>query len=57
MTSDPMPVARYGRIVVVGGGLAAARACEQLRREGFEGALTVVAAEPHPPYDRPPLSK
>lgn len=52
-----MPVARDGRIVVVGGGLAAARACEQLRREGFEGSLTVAAAEPHPPYDRPPLSK
>ncbi len=52
-----MPVVRDGRIVVVGGGLAAARACEQLRREGFEGSLTVAAAEPHPPYDRPPLSK
>ena len=52
-----MSVARDGRIVIVGGGLAAARACEQLRREGFEGSLTVAAAEPHPPYDRPPLSK
>ena len=52
-----MPIARDGRIVVVGGGLAAVRACEQLRREGFEGSLTVIAAEPHPPYDRPPLSK
>jgi len=52
-----MSVARDGRIVIVGGGLAAARGCEQLRREGFEGSLTVAAAEPHPPYDRPPLSK
>lgn len=45
------------RIVVVGGGLAGARTCEQLRRRGFEGELTLVAAEPHLPYDRPPLSK
>lgn len=46
-----------GRIVVVGGGLAAARSCEQLRREGFGGELTLVGAEEHLPYDRPPLSK
>lgn len=45
------------RIVVVGGGLAGARTCEQLRRRGFEGELTLVAAESHLPYDRPPLSK
>jgi len=52
-----MPVPLDGRIVVVGGGLAAARSCEQLRREGFAGELTLVGAEKHPPYDRPPLSK
>lgn len=45
------------RMVVVGGGLAGARACQQLRRAGFSGELTLVGAERHPPYDRPPLSK
>jgi 3-phenylpropionate/trans-cinnamate dioxygenase ferredoxin reductase subunit len=45
------------RIVVAGGGLAAARAVEALRARGYEGALTMVSAEPHAPYDRPPLSK
>ena len=44
-------------IVVVGGSLAGLRAVETLRREGFEGRLTLVGAEPHLPYDRPPLSK
>jgi NADPH-dependent 2,4-dienoyl-CoA reductase/sulfur reductase-like enzyme len=45
------------RIVVVGGGLAGTRTCEQLRRKDYEGELTMVAAERHAPYDRPPLSK
>ncbi|HEX2574913.1 MAG TPA: FAD/NAD(P)-binding oxidoreductase [Aquihabitans sp.] len=45
------------RIVVVGASLAGMRAAETLRAEGFTGTLTVVGDEPHPPYDRPPLSK
>lgn len=44
-------------IVVVGGGLAAARCCEQLRRHGHAGRITMLSAERHEPYDRPPLSK
>jgi 3-phenylpropionate/trans-cinnamate dioxygenase ferredoxin reductase subunit len=44
-------------IVVVGGGLAGAKAVEALRAEGFEGTLTLFAAEAHRPYERPPLSK
>ena len=44
-------------IVVVGGGLAAANAVEELREQGYEDDLTLVAAEPHLPYERPPLSK
>jgi 3-phenylpropionate/trans-cinnamate dioxygenase ferredoxin reductase component len=44
-------------IVVVGASLAGLRAVETLRREGFDGRLTLVGAEPHLPYDRPPLSK
>jgi 3-phenylpropionate/trans-cinnamate dioxygenase ferredoxin reductase component len=50
-------VAAAERIVVVGGGLAAARVCQQLRVEGFTGELIVLGAETHLPYDRPPLSK
>ncbi|MBJ7004778.1 NAD(P)/FAD-dependent oxidoreductase [Streptomyces griseofuscus] len=46
-----------GRIVVVGASLAGLRAAEALREQGFIGSLTVVGDEPHPPYDRPPLSK
>lgn len=45
------------RIVIVGGGLAAARCCTQLRTQGFDGAVTVLSEESLPPYDRPPLSK
>jgi NADPH-dependent 2,4-dienoyl-CoA reductase/sulfur reductase-like enzyme len=45
------------RIVIVGGGLGAARTCEQLRRAGFDGPITIVSNEGHLPYDRPPLSK
>ena len=45
------------QIVVVGASLAGIRACQNLRREGFEGTLTLIGAEKHHPYDRPPLSK
>jgi 3-phenylpropionate/trans-cinnamate dioxygenase ferredoxin reductase subunit len=44
-------------VIVVGGGLAGVRAVEALRSKGYGGALTLVSAERHPPYDRPPLSK
>lgn len=44
-------------VVVVGAGLAGARSCEQLRRQGFTGRITLVGAEQVPPYDRPPLTK
>ncbi|WP_338889221.1 NAD(P)/FAD-dependent oxidoreductase [Rhodococcus sovatensis] len=44
-------------IVVIGGSLAGARALEAARRLGFAGRLTLVGAEAHVPYDRPPLSK
>jgi 3-phenylpropionate/trans-cinnamate dioxygenase ferredoxin reductase subunit len=45
------------RIVIVGGGLAGAKAAETLRDEGYEGGLVIVAAEDERPYERPPLSK
>lgn len=44
-------------IVIVGGGLAAARTAEQLRRSEYTGTVTIVSDEDHLPYDRPPLSK
>ena len=44
-------------VLIVGGGLAAQRCAETLRRRGHEGAVRMVCAEPEPPYDRPPLSK
>ncbi|WP_214105188.1 NAD(P)/FAD-dependent oxidoreductase [Acrocarpospora catenulata] len=43
--------------VIVGGGLAAAKAAETLRAEGFDGEVTIIAAEQERPYERPPLSK
>jgi len=50
-------VTTSGGIVIVGGGLAAARTAEQLRRAEYAGAITIVSDEEHLPYDRPPLSK
>ncbi|MCW2547835.1 MAG: hypothetical protein JWN96_2295 [Mycobacterium sp.] len=44
-------------VVIVGGGLAGWRAAEELRAAGFDGQLTLLSDELHPPYDRPPLSK
>jgi len=43
--------------VIVGAGLAGARAVETLRKEGFEGRVVLIGSEPHRPYNRPPLSK
>jgi 3-phenylpropionate/trans-cinnamate dioxygenase ferredoxin reductase subunit len=45
------------RMVIVGGGLAGATAAETLRAEGFTGSLSIIGAEVHHPYLRPPLSK
>ena len=44
-------------IVIIGASLAGVRAAETLRTNGFAGALTIIGAEEHMPYDRPPLSK
>jgi 3-phenylpropionate/trans-cinnamate dioxygenase ferredoxin reductase subunit len=43
--------------VIVGAGLAGAKAAETLRYEGFEGRLILIGDEPERPYERPPLSK
>lgn len=44
-------------IVIIGAGQAGASLAERLRKEGYEGKVTLVGAEPFPPYERPPLSK
>jgi NADPH-dependent 2,4-dienoyl-CoA reductase/sulfur reductase-like enzyme len=45
------------RVLVVGASAAGLAAAETLRREGYEGEVTLLGDELHPPYDRPPLSK
>ncbi len=45
------------RIVIVGAGLAGARAAEALRKDGYDGAITLLGDEAERPYLRPPLSK
>ncbi|WP_405792260.1 NAD(P)/FAD-dependent oxidoreductase [Streptomyces sp. NBC_01506] len=44
-------------VLVVGASAAGLSTVEALRRHGFTGTVTVLGAETHPPYDRPPLSK
>jgi 3-phenylpropionate/trans-cinnamate dioxygenase ferredoxin reductase component len=43
--------------VIVGAGLAGAKAAESLREEGFDDRLVLIGDEPERPYERPPLSK
>ena len=45
------------RVVIAGASMAGLRMAENLRAAGFEGPITLVGDEPHPPYNRPPLSK
>lgn len=52
-----MPSRQLEQVVVVGSGVAGTRAAETLRHDGYDGALTIVGAERHAPYHRPPLSK
>lgn len=51
--SSPTP----SSVVIVGGGLAGAKAAEALRDNGYSGTVTLLAAEDELPYERPPLSK
>ncbi|MFF8018721.1 FAD-dependent oxidoreductase [Streptomyces sp. NPDC007929] len=44
-------------MIVAGASLGGLRAAEQLRAAGWTGGITVIGDEPHPPYNRPPLSK
>ncbi|WP_375482622.1 NAD(P)/FAD-dependent oxidoreductase [uncultured Jatrophihabitans sp.] len=45
------------RVVIAGASVGGCHAAEQLRALGFAGRITLVGAESHLPYDRPPLSK
>ena len=44
-------------MLIVGAGLAGLTVAETLRTEGYAGSVTLIGAEPHAPYQRPPLSK
>ncbi|MFJ9056091.1 FAD-dependent oxidoreductase [Streptomyces sp. NBC_00111] len=44
-------------VVIVGAGMAGVQTAVALRDQGFTGPVTLIGAEPHQPYDRPPLSK
>jgi 3-phenylpropionate/trans-cinnamate dioxygenase ferredoxin reductase component len=46
-----------GHVVVIGGGQAGSSCVARLRKGEFEGRVTLIGAEPVPPYQRPPLSK
>jgi 3-phenylpropionate/trans-cinnamate dioxygenase ferredoxin reductase component len=46
-----------GPHVIVGANLAGGTAAGELRRQGFDGPVVLIGAEPEPPYERPPLSK
>ncbi|MFD6288705.1 NAD(P)/FAD-dependent oxidoreductase [Streptomyces sp. NPDC060205] len=56
LTQETGPAARV-RVVIVGAGMAGVQTAVALREQGFPGSVTLIGAEPHQPYDRPPLSK
>ncbi|MEU2558046.1 FAD-dependent oxidoreductase [Streptomyces longispororuber] len=56
--SDERKSAGTGRrVVMAGAGMAGVQTAVALRERGFDGTITLIGAEPHQPYDRPPLSK
>ncbi|MCT2593362.1 FAD-dependent oxidoreductase [Streptomyces sp. N2-109] len=59
MTDSPegAPHRAPERAVIVGAGMAGVQTAVQLREQGWAGTITLIGAESHRPYDRPPLSK
>ncbi|AEN09454.1 MULTISPECIES: NAD(P)/FAD-dependent oxidoreductase [unclassified Streptomyces] len=57
MSEQQTPESRPHHVVVVGAGMAGVQTAVALREQGFAGPVTLIGAEPHQPYDRPPLSK
>src|SRR4029077_9357241 len=58
--SPPAPkrgTARPSSVLIVGGGAAGLAAADMVRREGYDGPLTIVSSDDSPPVDRPNLSK
>ncbi|MFD5139844.1 NAD(P)/FAD-dependent oxidoreductase [Streptomyces sp. NPDC058378] len=56
-TQDQAAGGRPHGVVIVGAGMAGVQTAVALREQGFTGPVTLIGAEPHQPYDRPPLSK
>ncbi len=50
-------VDRSTTIAIVGANLAGGRAAQALRNAGYDGVIRLIGTEPHPPYERPVLSK
>ena len=61
LTPEPAPTKTVGApvdsVLIVGSGAAAVACVKTLRREGYDGRITMVGREAHPPYDRTKLSK
>jgi NADPH-dependent 2,4-dienoyl-CoA reductase/sulfur reductase-like enzyme len=55
--ASPAPRSTPESLTIIGASLAGLRAAEGARQAGFTGPITMVGAETHRPYDRPPLSK
>ena len=56
-TAEGARKARPDSVVIVGGGAAGLAAADMLRRQGYDGAVTMISADDSPPVDRPNLSK
>jgi 3-phenylpropionate/trans-cinnamate dioxygenase ferredoxin reductase subunit len=54
---DRFTVESQAPILILGAGQAGVQIAESLRQEGFAGSIVLLGEEPHPPYQRPPLSK
>lgn len=57
MQEGDRAIATAESVTVIGAGLAGLRTLERLRHRGYRGRIVLLGAEPHLPYDRPPLSK